>query len=177
MTFIYCGIDLAVKRKTAVGLLIENKIKVYFVSTDDEILELCSKAKITAIDSPLSYSKGFRQIDREMLKLGLKVLPPSFMPSLVERGIKLSKKLNSIETHPTSSMKLMKINWKDYTSIKDEFDAVLCVITAYLYDNGEAKAIKAKDGEIYLIDKKMKIVKENSDYIFYFSNNSFYSSI
>jgi predicted nuclease with RNAse H fold len=177
LTFIYCGIDLAVKRKSAVGVLIGNRIRIYFVSTDDKILELCLKAKVTAIDSPLSYSKGFREVDREMLKLGLKVLPPSFMQSLVERAIRLSKKIKVIETHPTSSMRLIGLNWRDYASVKDEFDAVLCAITAYLYDNNMAKVVKAEDGEIYLIDKNIKIIKKNSDYIFYIPYDPFYSSI
>ncbi len=158
---------MAVKRKTAVGKMIDNSIKVKFLSTDEEIIEYCRDAKIVAIDSPLSMSKGFREVDKKMIRNGYKVLPPSFMRSLVERAIRLSTLLpNVIETHPTSSMKNLGINWKDYTKKKDEIDAVICAITAYAYDNKVACKISDIDGTIYLLPKAFSKPIKVSEYYY-----------
>ncbi|MEM4000936.1 MAG: DUF429 domain-containing protein, partial [Saccharolobus sp.] len=68
----YCGIDLAVRRKTAVGILINNEIKIIELTTNEEIIESCNRAKITAIDSPLSHHNGFRNVDKELIQRKLK---------------------------------------------------------------------------------------------------------
>ena len=134
--------------------MVNNLIEVKFLSTDDEIINYCKDARIVAIDSPLSMSKGFREVDKKMIREGYRVLPPSFMKSLVERAIRLSRVLsNVIETHPTSSMKNMGINWRDYTTKKDEIDAVICALTAYAYDNNLTYKISGIDGTIYLLPK------------------------
>ncbi|MFP3217256.1 DUF429 domain-containing protein [Acidianus sp.] len=134
--------------------MINDRIEVKFLATDEEIINYCKDAKVTSIDSPLSLSKGFREVDKKMIRNGYKVLPPSFMASLVKRAIKLSSLLpNVIETHPTSSMKNLGINWKEYAKKKDEIDAVICAITAYAYDNHIVLKISANDGVIYLLPK------------------------
>ncbi|MEW9491485.1 MAG: DUF429 domain-containing protein [Candidatus Aramenus sulfurataquae] len=165
MAFIYCGIDLAVRRKTAVGVMEGREVSVNFVKDDEEIVELCKDSRVSAIDSPLSPSRGFRQVDREMLRRGLKVLPPSFMESLVVRALRLSKHLRLIETHPTSSEKLMGLDWRSFTTSKDEFDAVICSLTAFFYDMGKALKVSADDGEIYLIDFKVGLSKRGGKYV------------
>ncbi|MCY0859301.1 MAG: DUF429 domain-containing protein [Sulfolobaceae archaeon] len=164
----YCGIDLAVKRKTYVALLLKKQegieVHVFPKNNDEEIIEYCEGSEVVAIDSPLSYTKGFREVDKEMIRRGYKVLPPSWMNSLVERALNLSKAFNKvIETHPTSSAKNLGLNWKDYSKVKDEFDALLCSLVAYLYDRKEAMEIKAVDGRIYLVPKgySVKIMRVN----------------
>ncbi|BDC19386.1 hypothetical protein [Acidianus sp. HS-5] len=146
--------------------MIDNIIQVKFLSTDEEIIDYCKDAKLVAIDSPLSMSKGFREVDKKMIRSGYKVLPPSFMKSLVERAIRISKLLPSvIETHPTSSMKNLGINWKEYTKKKDEIDAVICAITAYAYDNKMVFKISDVDGIIYLLPKAFpKPIKVSENY-------------
>lgn len=141
------------------------------VNTDDEIVNYCKESKIIAIDSPLTFTKGFRNVDKEMKRRGYRVLPPSFMESLVKRAIKLSdiiSKVTSskiIETHPTSSMKKLGIDWKTFTNVKDEIDAVICALVAYSYDLGLAEKISANDGEIYLLPKNLFIEKKGSVYL------------
>ncbi|AAK42715.1 DUF429 domain-containing protein [Saccharolobus solfataricus] len=161
----YCGIDLAVRRKTAVAILIDNEIKIIELVTNEEIIESCKVAKITAIDSPLSYHNGFRNVDKEMIKRKLRVLPPSFMKTLVQRAIQLKEKLyNVIETHPTSSMKIVGLNWKDLHEIKDYVDAALCAMAAMAYDLGYAEEIRADDGIIYLVSKRFPFELKRKNY-------------
>ncbi|WP_338604180.1 DUF429 domain-containing protein [Sulfolobus tengchongensis] len=161
----YCGIDLAVKRKTAVATLIGNEVKIAELSTNEEIIETCKNAKVVAIDSPLSHSTGFRNVDKEMIKKGLKVLPPSFMKELVERAIQLSKVLNKvIETHPTSSMKIIKMNWRELHEVKDYVDAAVCAMVAMAYELGYAEEIRADDGTIYLLSEKFPYRLEKKSY-------------
>ena len=160
----YCGIDLAVKRKTAIGVLEKYEIQIVEVYTNEEIINLCSKAKVVAIDSPLSHSNGFRNVDKAMIRNGYKVLPPSFMKKLVDRAIELSKQLgNVIETHPTSSMKNINMNWKEFHVIKDYVDAAICAAVAMAYDNGCAMEIEANDGKIYLLKKSFPYRLEKVD--------------
>lgn len=165
----YCGIDLAVRRKTAVGILINNEIKIIELTINEEIIESCNRAKVNAIDSPLSHHNGFRNVDRELIKRKLKVLPPSFMKKLVERAIQLKDRLNNvIETHPTSSMKLIGLNWRELHEIKDYVDAALCAMTAMAYDLGYAEEIKADDGTIYLLSTKFPYeIKRKNYFEFY----------
>ncbi|MEM4955325.1 MAG: DUF429 domain-containing protein, partial [Metallosphaera sp.] len=93
-----CGIDLAVKRKSAVATIDNNVIAVSFLDTDDEILEKCKEATVVALDAPLTSARGYREVDRLLLSRGLRVFPPSFISSLTERGIRLSRRLRAIET-------------------------------------------------------------------------------
>ncbi|WP_205760703.1 hypothetical protein [Acidianus sulfidivorans] len=104
-----------------------------------------------------------------MLKNGYKVLPPSFMISLVRRAIKLKENFNYvIETHPTSSLKKLNINWRTFSNIKDEVDAVICALTAYAHDLGIAEEILADDGAIYLLPKNIEIRKDKNNNFYYF---------
>lgn len=173
MAFIYCGIDLAVRRKSAVAKIEDNKrdeviIHTNFLNTNEEIVQYCKGSKVIAIDSPLSLSQGYRNVDKEMIRKGYRVLPPSFMKSLVLRALALISYFpNSkvIETHPTSSLKKLGINWRTFSNVKDEVDAVVCVLVAYSYDLGIAEKISSNDGEIYLLPKNIKLEKMSSFYI------------
>ncbi|WOE49992.1 DUF429 domain-containing protein [Sulfuracidifex metallicus] len=167
MTF--CGIDLAVKRKTDVALLSGNKATVYEVDTDEEIVSLCSSSRLIAIDSPLLLLK-YRDVDKEMIRRGFKVLPPSFMVSLVERAISLRSFMSMLETHPTSSLKNADICWRDLSKKKDIIDAVISAMAARLYYEGKAQVIEAHDGKVILLPKgryNIIPVGENRFYVFY----------
>ncbi|MEM0373567.1 MAG: DUF429 domain-containing protein [Sulfolobaceae archaeon] len=139
-------------------------ISVKKLMSDEEIINECRNA-LSAIDSPLLLSNGFRKVDIEMIRKGYRVLPPSFMKSLVERAIRISREIKVIETHPTSSAKNLGLNWREFTNIKDEFDAVLCVLAAFSYHIGIAQKVEAEDGEIYLVPKDFdyKIKKLNNE--------------
>ncbi|MCH1770173.1 MULTISPECIES: DUF429 domain-containing protein [Metallosphaera] len=148
-----CGIDLAVKRKSAVATIDNNVIAVSFLDTDDEILEKCKEATVVALDAPLTSARGYREVDRLLLSRGLRVFPPSFISSLTERGIRLSRRLRAIETHPTSSLKLPGWDWRQLSPSKDEADAVVCALTANLWVKGKTLVFRARDGEIHLLDR------------------------
>ncbi|MCG3108216.1 hypothetical protein L3N51_00497 [Metallosphaera sp. J1] len=146
-----CGVDLAVKRKSAVAVMDGDMITVTFIDSDDEIVDMCKGASVVAVDAPLTTAKGFREVDRLFLSRGLRVFPPSFISSLTERGIRLSRRLRAIETHPTSSLKLLGWDWRAISGNKDEADAVVCALTANLWLRGRTLAFRASDGEIYLL--------------------------
>ncbi|AAY79542.1 DUF429 domain-containing protein [Sulfolobus acidocaldarius] len=169
----FCGIDLAVKRPSTIAVFENTLIYVSDVVTDGEILSGCSGSKIIAIDSPLSMSKGFRKVDRLMIKNGFRVLPPSWMKGLVERAIRLNSILNAevIETHPTSSEKNINLNWKDVgAKKKDELDAVICALVAYFKDKGNILKIEAEDGIIYLLPRGTLKIERKSENIYEFKD-------
>ncbi|WP_252897017.1 DUF429 domain-containing protein, partial [Metallosphaera hakonensis] len=154
-----CGIDLAVKRKSAVAVLEGKTIEVKFLMTDEELINTCRSASVVAIDAPLTYANGFREVDRLLISKGLRVFPPSFIKSLTERGIRLAKHLRAIETHPTSSFKLLGWDWRTISKIKDEADSVISVLTAHLYLEGGTLILRARDGEIHLLNKSPRLQK------------------
>jgi len=164
-----CGIDLAVKRPSTIGVLNGNTIEVY-EGNEDLILQLCATSEIVAIDSPLSYSKGFRDVDKQMIKRGYRVLPPSWMESLVVKAIKLSRMLKGkvIETHPTSSLKNIGLDWRRYNVKKDIIDAVVAALVSLSYMKGEAMEIRGSDGVIYLLPKKKIEIFKLSENVFTF---------
>jgi Uncharacterized conserved protein len=147
-----CGIDLAVVRPTSVGVIDGDLIHIFDVWTDEEIVELCGSGG--AIDSPLSHSKGFREVDRKLIRAGYRVLPPSWMKSLVERAIRLSLKIPLVETHPTSSEKNLGLSVKGN---KDHLDAAICALTYKFYLEGKTQHFSAADGEVHLIPKGIKL--------------------
>ncbi|QKQ99135.1 DUF429 domain-containing protein [Metallosphaera tengchongensis] len=147
----YCGIDLAVKRESAVAVMTGNLIEVQFLLADEEIINACEEAKVVAIDAPLTYKEGYREVDLLLVRRGLRVFPPSFIKALTYRGMELSKSLNAIETHPTSSFKILGWDWKDLSNNKDEADSVISAVTAYHYTMGKTLSFKAVDGEIHLL--------------------------
>lgn len=164
----FCGIDLAVKRPSAVGIMEGDTVCVVELDSDEDIYKSCNDAVVIAIDSPLSHSNGYREVDKMMKKKGFRVLPPSWMRSLVERALKLqnsfSQKSIIIETHPTSSMKNLGINWRDIDRKKDIVDALFCALVSFYYYRGIAERISAKDGEIYIMPKdKLNIERVNDN--------------
>ncbi|ADP77435.1 Protein of unknown function DUF429 [Methanothermus fervidus DSM 2088] len=129
------GVDLAGKDKNASGIAILNKNNIYTTEKyyDNEIIEICKKARIVVFDAPLSLPKGrccleincecskfghFRKSDIEIRKYG-KVLPLTFrgMKKLVFRAIKLKNIIESlnkntcvIETHPNTAKKMIDVS-------------------------------------------------------------------
>ncbi|AHC50636.1 nuclease [Sulfolobus acidocaldarius SUSAZ] len=169
----FCGIDLAVKRPSTIAIFEDSLIHVSDVVSDEEILSGCSGSKVTAIDSPLSMSKGFRKVDKMMIRNGFRVLPPSWMKGLVERAIRLNSVLNSevIETHPTSSEKNINLNWRDFgAKKKDEVDAVMCAIVAYFKHSGNILKVEAEDGTIYLLPRGTLVIEKRSENIYEFKD-------
>jgi len=145
------GLDLAGAEKNPTGFFFlgKEKGKVKLLFSDSEILEEIERVKpdVIAIDAPLSFPKhGFyRDGDILLRKLGVKPLSPKFpgMRMLVARGIRLANVIRKIseviEVYPYASANILNIHThsdlKRFGSFpepknKDEFDALLCALTA-----------------------------------------------
>ena len=163
------GIDLAGVpwRPTGFAVLKQKRVQVITLYTDEKIIEACLQARprIVAIDAPLSAPRkgGLRSCDRELIRLGFRVLPPLFggMRKLTQRGIKLSRCLRKhdlkvIEVHPRTTALLLfgsterkawveelrrrgyKITGKE---TPHELDAVISAITGALHLRGLTREV------------------------------------
>jgi predicted nuclease with RNAse H fold len=160
------GIDLAGISKNPTGwALLEGKtMKTSLIYTDKEILEIITRNQpsLIAIDAPLSLPRKeehFRKADREMIKRGYRVFPPTLpaMKTLTLRAVKLNRLIEenaykTIEVHPTSTRKALQMPLKDWKTIQEnlktlglkgeierrplathEIDAVTAALTATLH--------------------------------------------
>ena len=178
MPIISAGIDLAGSERRPTGIaIITKKLAVLYVAyTNHQVLSFLSKFKpeIVAIDAPLTKpikGKAIRTVDKLMMSLGFKVLPPGFpgMMKLTERGIKLKdtlerKGIEVLETHPSSAIRALGFkNRGEFLSllINAEFlvegqvndhtiDALIAAYTALSYIGGKSFYVKSHDGEIVL---------------------------
>jgi len=176
------GLDLSGSEKKPSGwcLIGEDKnLNVKTLYTDADIVEeiLQTKPQVLAIDAPLTLpvEKGFRLVDKALMKEKGKPLPPLMpgMRNLTSRAIRLSEniqKLNIgvkiVETHPQTVAQKLRINrsFEDILRIiekyhlnlisrklsEHEVDAVLAALVAWLYLIGEVKEIRESDGVIVL---------------------------
>ncbi|NPA98365.1 MAG: DUF429 domain-containing protein [Crenarchaeota archaeon] len=174
---IVAGLDLRARSDKPTGIAFLEDNKLVFVSktyTDEEIIMLINRYNplVIAIDAPLSHAKGFREVDKKMIRQGYRVLPPGWksMKKLVSRALRIknlldSKGIHVIETHPRSSLKssgcsiekLLARIGIDKERIRrlsrDEIDAVIAALTAYHYARGEYISVKDVDGEIILLPR------------------------
>jgi hypothetical protein len=73
-----------------------------------------------------------------------------------------------IETHPTSSLKNIGLDWRRYNVKKDIIDAVVAALVSLSYMKGEAMEIRGSDGVIYLLPKKKIEISKLSENVFTF---------
>jgi predicted nuclease with RNAse H fold len=144
--------------------------------SDDEILyELKSdRPKLTAVDAPLKYDGGKRSCDEMLREYGALPVTLKGMTVLAERGRGLASKLHAeglecIEVYSTATAKILGLYSKnDFTLQKnmmaldltgeltskilsrDELDAVLAAVTAYLHLIGQTKSVGDDAGEIII---------------------------
>ena len=179
------GIDLAGKPENPTGMafLKQKVVKTCLVHADNEILARIKllKPSIVAIDAPLKLPKArtFRMADRELIKMGYRVFPPTLpaMKMLTQRAAKLNEQIieegyKTIEVHHTSTRKALNMPPKDWEKIQTilkhiglegdvqvriltphEIDAVTSALTAYLHINDKAEAVGNEEGCI-IIPKK-----------------------
>lgn len=180
------GIDLTGKPENPTGVAFWSRktVKACLIHTDNEILISIKnfEPSIVAIDAPLKLPEGgiLRKADREMIKMGYRVFPPTLpaMRMLTMRAIKLNKLLaeegyTAIEVHPTSTRKALSMPLKDWGKIQTifkniglegdlymrtltphEIDAITAALTAYLYIEGKTKAIGDKEEGFIIVPKK-----------------------
>jgi len=173
------GLDLSgsPKNPTGYAIVIDGILVEYGIVRSDEEIEYIIRRlrpQVVVIDAPLSTSKGFREVDREMIKRGFRVLPPSWkgMRKLVFRALKIKKYcerrgIKVLETHPRSALKNTGLNnvkdaLSNYINLgdialeklsKDTLDAIVCAAVGWAYVNRSVEAIAASDGKIFLLKK------------------------
>jgi predicted nuclease with RNAse H fold len=180
------GIDLAGKSENPTGWAIwRNKtVKTTLLYTDKEILHtiIRNKPELIAIDAPFSLPKSgiFRKADKEMIKHGYRVFPPTLpaMKTLTMRAIRLNRAIvergfKAIEVHPASTCKALNIPLKDWGKIQTvlkqiglggdfkvrmltahEADAILAALTAYLHIKKQTDALGDEEEGYIIIPKK-----------------------
>jgi len=185
-TIVIIGIDLAGKPENPTGwALWQNRtVETSLIYTDNEILEgiARSKASLIAIDAPLRLPKSgiLRKADREMIRKGYRVFPPSLpaMRKLTVRAMKINKLIKeegykTIEVHPTSTRKALNMPSKEWGKIQTilksielesdiklrtltphEIDAITSALTAYLHIQNQTEAIGDEEEGYIIIPKK-----------------------
>jgi predicted nuclease with RNAse H fold len=145
------GVDLSVRRPSAVAVL-EGCEVLYLAlaDSDDDIITTASlmRPAVVAVDAPLSYppeGRGLREVERELRRMGFKLLPPLMGPMrrLTDRGVGLSSRLGAevIEIHPLTSMKAMGVTRgfllrRLGVGHRDLVDAFAAALTAVAYIRG-----------------------------------------
>ncbi|OGI12066.1 hypothetical protein A3K64_01850 [Candidatus Micrarchaeota archaeon RBG_16_36_9] len=141
------GIDLAGKFENPTGFcsMTENGTETKLLFTDEEIVNEIENTKpdCIAIDAPFWLPKGtWRPSDEKLLKRGFQPISPSFptMRLLILRASHLVKVLrdrnyNVIEVFSNASEMVLGLS-KEPRKNKDEYDALLCALTAKAYLEG-----------------------------------------
>lgn len=162
----YCLLTVSGSKKN-----IETKI----LHSDEEILAKldADRPSLVAVDAPLTFEGRNRECDRLLKEYG--ALPPTLpgMSVLAKRGTELAKRLSSsfqiIEVYATASAKILGVYHKDEFRFqknvmsldldgdvntrflsRDELDAILAAITAYLHAEGQTKPVGGGDGVIVI---------------------------
>lgn len=183
---IIIGIDLAGKETNPTGVAIwkNKRVETCLVYKNSEILEILLHVKptIVAIDAPLSLPKNgiLRKADRALIKKGYRVFPPGLraMKTLTLRASELNKLITekgikTIEVHPTSTRKALKMpakDWKaiqaifrrlgvegipeDHTLTPHEIDAITAALTAHLHMLGLTEAVGDHEEGFIIVPKR-----------------------
>jgi hypothetical protein len=143
------GIDLAGKVENPTGfcLLTEEGSQTKLLFSDAEILREIEETKpdCVAVDAPfwLPRTGIWRTSDEKLLKRGFQPVSPAFptMRILVLRASQLVKILKEkgykvIEVFSNASEKVLGLS-KEPRKNKDEYDALLCALTAKAYLEGK----------------------------------------
>jgi hypothetical protein len=143
------GIDLAGKNENPTGfcLLDDTGSHTKLIFKDEDILKELEETKpeCIAIDAPfwLPMSGAWRSSDEKLLKRGFQPISPLFptMRILVIRASHLVKVIkerghNVIEVFSNASEKVLGLS-KESRKNKDEYDALLCALTAKAYLEGK----------------------------------------
>lgn len=138
------------------------------LSGDDEIVSALRGADAVAVDSPLSLpsSGALREVDRELIRMGHRVLPPAWrgMRELAARSISIVGRLGAraIETHPRSALAssgccgvgellgAAGVAHGPLPASRDALDAVVAAVVAMEALEGRSLVVRAPDGEVHL---------------------------
>jgi len=175
------GLDLAAYEHRCSGFAVIDETdmvlkKLDCLYGDIEIIENAKlfSVDVLAIDAPVAESPRFREVDREAIRRGFRVMPPTFkhMKELTLRAWRLSRELSSlgiivIETHPRSALvnsgahdvnellDLLGISvnmYQDKLKKKDLKDALIAALVALCYKRKYCLGtLKATDGTIHIL--------------------------
>lgn len=175
------GLDLAAESHNCSGYAVvdlENMTitKVVCLYSDEQIVStiVSDRVRLVSMDSPIVKEPMFRSVDREAMRRGFRVLPPTFghMRKLTQRGWKIYERLLAegvevIETHPRSALRSsgacdsltlaekLGVNLGPYKRRRfnrDLRDAIVSALVALCYVRKDCLlSVSAEDGIIYLI--------------------------
>ncbi|MFH1229336.1 MAG: DUF429 domain-containing protein [Candidatus Aenigmatarchaeota archaeon] len=143
------GIDLAGKDENPTGFCIisEEGSQIKILHKDSEILDEIERAKpdCIAIDAPtwLPINGAWRPCDEKLIKRGFQPISSLFptMKIVIFRAMSLVKTLKQrgytvIEVFSGASEKMLGLS-KEPRKNKDEYEALLCALTAKAYLEGK----------------------------------------
>ncbi len=175
------GLDLAAEARNCSGYAVVDLrtmslVKVSCLYSDEEIVSsvLSDEAGVVGVDSPVTREPRFRSLDREMVRMGFRVLPPTLghMRKLTARGWGLYERLTAegvevIETHPRSALKSSGAGdcfelaeslgvdpgvYRTRSLRRDLRDAIVSALVALCYVLGNCLlTVSAEDGTLYLV--------------------------
>ncbi|MEN2998989.1 MAG: DUF429 domain-containing protein [Acidilobaceae archaeon] len=172
------GLDLAASERRCSGFALLNFAareleRVRCLFSDEQIVEELtgSGATVVAVDAPLAETPLMRELDRKLISMGFRVLPPSFgaMKELTRRAWRLSQRLSPlelIETHPRSALRSARVSSVEElverlglsarlhlgSLGRDEKDAVVAAAVAFCYlSRSCVLEVAARDGRVYLL--------------------------
>ena len=154
----------------------KKSVKTIILYSNDELIKAIvdAKADLVAVDAPLIYENANRKCDELLRQYG--ALPATLpgMEVLAKRGVLLAKELNRrgikyIEVYSIASAKILGVyNKKEFPMqknmlslglngdtnkrllIKDELDAILAAVTAYLHVVGQTKDVGDESGKVVI---------------------------
>jgi predicted nuclease with RNAse H fold len=168
------GIDVGV-RKSHIAI-VEGR-KVVYVGDFDEDIDV--SFKLAGIDAPLSFpAEGhFRECERKLQKMGIRLIPPKFLKRVVARGLEIAEFLRAkgvevYEVYPYATRRILNIapkankkkdeerrmilndlrRYLDVPDLDDHnlIDALISALTVKMMIEGRAKLIDGKDGAILI---------------------------
>lgn len=196
------GIDLAgvPHRETGIAVLRDGRLELLTTAGDDsDILALAGLANgggVVAVNAPLTRPRGrccldddcpcrhdpgtrSREIERELLRMGVPILATALIKALARRGARLAAALRQaghepLEVYPHATLKLLGLPTKgkrtqlgrrrihhalqelvpglDHPDASEhQLDAVVCALTAYLWRQGRTRTVGVADEGLMVI--------------------------
>ncbi|MCS7107686.1 MAG: hypothetical protein NZ902_06260 [Acidilobaceae archaeon] len=171
------GLDLAASERRCSGFVLLNRLtreaeEARCLFSDEQIVKEIESVGVSvlAVDAPLTDAPRMREVDRKLISMGFRVLPPSFgaMRELTSRAWRISQRLSAevIETHPRSALKSARVSSvgellerlglrsrRELGSLgRDERDALIAAVVALCYSLRSCSLeIAAGDGKVYLL--------------------------
>ena len=167
---VIAGIDVGLKR---CHIAVIKKDKVIYLGE----LRLDFPIKFAGIDAPLTLPQEgfFRECERELHKIGIRIIPPIFLKRIHEIGAKIADELRRkdaevFEVYPYATRWILGMRWskrrkegrskilealRSYiefppTDDHNEIDAIVSALTVKMFLEGKGEIICGRDGCILI---------------------------